>query len=87
MGNRFRATTLVDLRDGASMIEVAANNYWKNSANPTPTRNIRRQLEKLIEDLREAREGLSELAPGYVEELSGIIDSLEKSVIANDRLL
>ena len=71
-----------DLRDGAlRMIAVAANYYWKNSANPTPTRNIRGQLEKVIKKYRRDGEALSKLTPDYVEErflTTAIIDKLEK---------
>ena len=54
------------LRDDAlRMLVVAANYYWKNSANPTPTRNASRELEKVIKKYRRDREALSQLTPGY----------------------
>ena len=83
MGDRFGAPTASNLRDDAlRMLVVAANYYWKNSANPTSARDSKRQLEKLINNYRRAGAGLSELALGNVEELfltAVIIDSLEKT--------
>ena len=68
--------------DALRMFVVAANYYWKNSANPTSTRDLKRQLEKSINNYRRAGACLSKLALGNVEELfltGVIIDGLEKT--------
>ena len=63
------------------MFAAAANYYWKNSGNPRPVKDFRRQLATVIEVFRANLDTLSKLAPGCVEELSKIkagVDALQK---------
>ena len=59
------------------MFEEAAHDYLKARANPTPVRDFRRRLAKLIDKLRADRDALCKLAPGYAEEISSITANID----------